>query len=155
MPKNSLELRIPPVAVLLMFAVAMWAIAQVVPSLNVTRAARLWVAIPLGLAGLLIVLAGVIEFRRARTTVHPQKPDASSSVVRSGIYRHSRNPMYLGMLLVLLAWGGWLANIAALALAVLVVPYLNRFQIQPEERALARNFGAAYAAYAREVRRWL
>ena len=63
--------------------------------------------------------------------------------------------MYLGVLLVLIAWGGWLANPAALVLAALFVQYINRFQIQPEERALARNFGAAYASYAREVRRWL
>lgn len=155
MPKNPLELRVPPVAVWLVCAAAMWAIAQAVPPLHATRAARLWVAIPFGLAGLFVVLAGILEFRRAGTTLHPQKPDASSSVVRSGIYRYSRNPMYLGMLLALVAWAGWLANPAALVLAVLFVTYLNRFQIQPEERAMARNFGTAYASYVREVRRWL
>ncbi len=105
--------------------------------------------------GLLVALAGVREFRRARTTLHPQQPEAASSVVRSGIYARSRNPMYLGMLLVLVAWGAWLANLASLALAAAFVPYLNRFQIEPEERAMARNFGAAYEEYRRQVRRWL
>ncbi len=63
--------------------------------------------------------------------------------------------MYLGVVLMLLAWGAWLANLASLALAAAVVPYLNRFQIKPEERAMARNFGAAYEDYLRQVRRWL
>jgi len=152
---SGLELRIPPVAVMLVTAAAMWAVTHVVPSVNAARPARLAVAVPLALAGLLVALAGVREFRRARTTLHPQKPEATSSVVRSGIYSRSRNPMYLGMLLVLVAWGAWLANFASLALAAALVPYLNRFQIEPEERAMARNFGADYAEYLRKVRRWL
>jgi protein-S-isoprenylcysteine O-methyltransferase Ste14 len=155
MTLNALELRIPPVALLLVTGAAMWAVTHVVPSMNATPAARLAVAVLLGLSGLLVALAGVREFRRARTTLHPQRPDATSSVVRTGIYAHSRNPMYLGMLLVLVAWGAWLANLASLALAAAFVPYLNRFQIEPEERAMARNFGAAYEAYRRQVRRWL
>ena len=152
---NALELRVPPVAVLVVTAAAMWAVAQVVPSVDAAQPARLGVALLLGLIGLLVAVAGVVEFRRARTTLHPQKPESSSSVVRSGIYGYSRNPMYLGGLLILLAWGAWLANLASLALAATFVLYLNRFQIGPEERALARNFGVAYTEYLRQVRRWL
>jgi protein-S-isoprenylcysteine O-methyltransferase Ste14 len=150
-----LELRLPPVIVMLVAGTAMWVAAQVIPSVGAARAARLAVAVPLGLAGLLVALAGVREFRRARTTLHPLRPEAASSVVRTGIFARTRNPMYLGILLLLLAWGAWLANLASLALAAAVVPYLNRFQIEPEERAMARNFGAAYEAYRREVPRWL
>ena len=152
---NALELRIPPVAVMLVTAAAMWAVTHVVPSMHAAHPARLAVAVPLGCIGLLVALAGVREFRRARTTLHPQKPEATSSVVRSGIYGYSRNPMYLGMLLVLVAWGAWLVNLASLALAAAFVAYLNRFQIGPEERAMARNFGAAYEDYLHQVRRWL
>jgi protein-S-isoprenylcysteine O-methyltransferase Ste14 len=152
---SALELRIPPVAVMLVTGAAMWALAQLVPSVSAAPSARLAVALPLGVCGLLVALAGVREFRRARTTLHPQHPEAASSVVRSGIYAYSRNPMYLGILLMLLAWGAWLANPVSLALAAAIVPYLNRFQIEPEERAMVRNFGAAYEAYRREVRRWL
>jgi len=152
---SALELRIPPVAVMLLTAAAMWAVTHVIPSVNAAHSIRLAVAVPLALAGLLVVLAGVTEFRRARTTLHPQKPEATSSVVRSGIYGRSRNPMYLGMLLVLVAWGAWLANLASLALTAGFVAYLNRFQIGPEERVMARNFGAAYAEYLCQVRRWL
>jgi protein-S-isoprenylcysteine O-methyltransferase Ste14 len=152
---SALELRIPPVAVMLIVAGAMWAAARVIPSVDAAHATRLGLATLLGLTGMLVALAGVREFRRARTTLHPQKPDATSSVVRSGIYADSRNPMYLGMLLVLLAWGAWLANLASLALAAAFVPYLNKFQIAPEERVMARNFGASYEQYLRQVRRWL
>jgi len=152
---SALELRIPPLALMLVAAAAMWAVAHVIPSANAAQSVRLAVAVPLALSGLLVALAGVREFRRVRTTLHPQRPEAASSVVRSGIYAYSRNPMYLGILLMLLAWGAWLANLASLALAAAIVPYLNRFQIEPEERAMARNFGAAYEEYRHQVRRWL
>lgn len=155
MTKHPLELRVPPLALLLVFGAAMWAITQVVPSWHATRAVRLWVAIPLGLAGLLIVLAGVLEFRRARTTVHPQKPEASSSIVRSGIYRYSRNPMYLGFALILAAWALALASPLALLGVLIFVLYMNRFQIAPEERALEALFGEAFDRYRARVRRWL
>jgi protein-S-isoprenylcysteine O-methyltransferase Ste14 len=152
---SALELKIPPVALALVAAAAMWAVAQVIPPVAAARSARLALVVPLALGGLLVMLAGVLEFRRARTTLHPQHPEQAASVVRSGIYAYSRNPMYLGILLILVAWAAWLANLASLALAAAIVPYLNRFQIEPEERVLARNFGAAYEAYRREVRRWI
>jgi protein-S-isoprenylcysteine O-methyltransferase Ste14 len=152
---SSLELRIPPVVILLVMAVAMWLVARALPSWGVSVPARAWLAVALAVAGVAIALAGIREFRRARTTLHPQTPEQSSSVVRSGIYRYSRNPMYVGMLCVLVAWAAWLGNVASLLLAAAVVPYMNRFQIQPEERALLQKFGAEYAGYLRQTRRWL
>jgi protein-S-isoprenylcysteine O-methyltransferase Ste14 len=116
---------------------------------------RAGLAIALGVTGVLVALAGVIVFRRAGTTLHPQRPESSSAVVRSGVFAWTRNPMYLGMLLVLLAWAAWLANVASLVLAFAFVAYLNRFQIRPEERVLAARFGAAYTEYMARVRRWL
>ena len=82
-------------------------------------------------------------------------PDRSAALVAGGIYRSSRNPMYLGFLLLLAAWACWLANPLALAGLPAFVLYLNRFQIAPEERALRARFGDAYDGYARAVRRWL
>jgi len=102
-----------------------------------------------------VAVAGVLEFRRARTTVNPTTPQAATSMVRSGIYRHTRNPMYLGMLLVLAAWAAWLANPAALAVLPAFFLYMNRFQIEPEERILAGLFAGEFDAYRRSVRRWL
>ena len=152
---NSLELRIPPVIVMLLVGTAMWAAAQVIPSVEAPLPMRAGLAIALGVSGLLVALAGVFVFRRAGTTLHPQRPESSSAVIRSGVFACSRNPMYLGMLLVLLAWAAWLANVASLALAFAFVAYLNRFQIRPEERVLAARFGAAYTEYLAQVRRWL
>jgi protein-S-isoprenylcysteine O-methyltransferase Ste14 len=97
----------------------------------------------------------VAAFRRARTTVNPLTPDATTALVESGIYRLTRNPMYLGFLLLLLAEIVWLANPVALLAAPAFVLYLNRFQIGPEERALRNRFGAKFQSYSHRVRRWL
>jgi protein-S-isoprenylcysteine O-methyltransferase Ste14 len=105
--------------------------------------------------GLCFGLVAFFQFRRAGTTVHPTKPQESSVLVVGGIYRVTRNPMYLGVLLILTAWAAWLGNGAAFVLLPCFVAYLNRFQIAPEERALEAHFGDAFAGYRRVVRRWL
>ena len=97
----------------------------------------------------------MLGFRRAKTTVNPLKPDAASALVVRGVYRWTRNPMYLAMLLLLIAWVCIVSNWAALAMLPLFVAYLNRFQIGPEERALQARFGAEFESYRRQVRRWL
>lgn len=96
-----------------------------------------------------------IRFRRANTTVNPLKPQAASSLVTAGIYRYTRNPMYLGLLFLLVAWAVLLSSPFALLGPVAFVTYISRFQIVPEERVLAALFGAEYAAYQAGVRRWL
>jgi protein-S-isoprenylcysteine O-methyltransferase Ste14 len=106
-------------------------------------------------AGVAVILAGVWEFRAARTTVDPLHPASASAMVQSGIYRRTRNPMYLGMLLALAGWSVWLASPAAMTVLPAFVLYLNRFQIAPEEQALAALFGAEFNQYRRSVRRWL
>jgi len=113
------------------------------------------IAVALVLAGAWVALAGVVAFRRHKTTVNPFRPDQSSSLVASGIYRFSRNPMYLGFLLALLGWAAYLANWASALLLPAFVAYMNRFQIKPEERALAERFGPEFLAYCKSVRRWL
>jgi protein-S-isoprenylcysteine O-methyltransferase Ste14 len=115
---------------------------------------RLALAMLLVLCGGAVALAGVLAFRRARTTVNPLRPDSASQLVVAGIYRHTRNPMYLGMALWLLAWGLWLDVPPALLGVPAFVLYLNRFQIAPEERALQALFGADFAGYCARVRRW-
>jgi len=107
------------------------------------------------IAALIIGLPAVLGFRRAKTTVNPLKPDAASALVVRGVYRWTRNPMYLAMLLLLIAWVCIVSNWAALAMLPLFVAYLNRFQIGPEERALQARFGAEFESYRRQVRRWL
>ncbi len=152
---QGLELRVPPLALAAVTALAMAGLAFVSPGLDVAVPSHRFVAGLLFIAGAWVALEGVLVFRRHRTTVNPLAPGHSSTLVASGIYRWSRNPMYLGMLLVLAGWGAWLANAASACLLPAFVLYLNRFQIGPEERALRAKFGAAFEQYARSVRRWL
>lgn len=149
-----LELRIPPVALVVIFAAAMAALAYAAPA-EILVPGKLLVAVVLVLAGALVSLAGVVAFRRQKTTVNPFTPEQSSSLVGAGIYRFSRNPMYLGFFLALLGWCFYLANWASALLLPVFVAYMNKFQIQPEERALSERFGPEFVAYSRSVRRWL
>jgi len=150
-----LELRVPPVAVVLVAGALMWVLAWALPWPGAELPGRVLLASLVALSGVAAGVAGIIEFRRARTTVNPMTPGASSSLVERGIYRHTRNPMYLGMALVLLGWGIWLGSLVALLMLPPFSAYLTRFQIVPEERALAATFGDAFAGYQRRVRRWL
>lgn len=152
---SALELKIPPPVAAALFAGAMWAISFASPVLDVPESVRNPAAMILALAGGALVIAGMISFALARTTINPMKPETTSSLVRSGVYAISRNPMYVGLLLVLAGWAVYLASAWALLGPVAFVPYMNRFQISPEERALSALFGAEYAAYTSKVHRWL
>jgi protein-S-isoprenylcysteine O-methyltransferase Ste14 len=151
---KALELKVPPPALALLFAVTMWLLSASAPSLALTLPWRTLVAFIIWSAGFAIALAGLFEFRRAKTTVNPLTPEAASAIVISGIYRYSRNPMYVGLLLALLGWSVWLSHLLAFALLPLFVLYINRFQIEPEERALSVKFGGLFRDYRRSVRRW-
>lgn len=153
---NALELKVPPVVAGLAVAAAMWFASSTVPTpLETPIAFRIVAAAILSALGVGIGLAGVVSFRRVGTTVNPIKPGAASALVTSGPYRVSRNPMYLGMLFVLLGWAFYLSHPLAFILVPLFVLYMNRFQIIPEERSLSAMFGAQFAAYKTKVRRWL
>jgi protein-S-isoprenylcysteine O-methyltransferase Ste14 len=150
-----LELKIPPLLVWLVIAVAMLGIAHSAPGLSFRLPGNSAIALALVAIGGAVAIAGVIAFRDKRTTLNPLTPSASSSVVSGGIYRVSRNPMYLGFLLALAGWAVYLSNAgAALLLAVFVV-YMTRYQIKPEERVLLDKFGSEFARYMSRVRRWL
>lgn len=151
----SLELKVPPVPLALLIAAAMWPVARLTPALTLVLPWRGAIAALLLAAGAALVLAGVLEFRRARTTVNPLRPAAATALVASGVYRISRNPMYAGLLAALGAWAYWLGNAAALPFLPAFVVYMNRMQIAPEERALRDRFGPEFDAYAASVRRWL
>jgi protein-S-isoprenylcysteine O-methyltransferase Ste14 len=151
----TLELKIPPLAVALLTAACMWLAAWAVPRCEFPFPGHVVVSVMVVGLGVCIILLGVVAFRRAGTTVNPMKPGSSSSLVVTGIYSVTRNPMYLGFLLLLLAWAIYLAN----ALTVLFLPgfvwYMGRYQIKPEEKTLASLFGQKFVAYAARVRRWI
>ena len=150
-----LELRVPPLAILLVTVLLMALCARLLPAVAFTIPFQEFAALILALAGATISILGVISFRRAGTTVNPLKPDASTSLVRSGVYKLTRNPMYLGFLMLLLGWGIYLSNALALMFIPMFLVYMNQFQIEPEERALFSRFGQEFVAYTRSVRRWL
>jgi protein-S-isoprenylcysteine O-methyltransferase Ste14 len=152
---QTLELKIPPPVIALLVAVSMWLAQRYVPSLGFVIAWQLPLSIVLMLLGIALALSGVHAFRKARTTVNPLKPETTSAVVATGIYRFTRNPMYLGMLTVLVGWACFLANALSFFLLPLFVLYMNRFQIGPEERVLSEHFGSEYTRYMQSVRRWL
>src|SRR5262245_16822405 len=111
----------------------MWLVVRAVPRLTYEYPGRPWVAVAIAVAAVLVALAGVVPLAKAKTTVNPLQPDAASAVVSSGIYRLTRNPMYLGMLMLLAGWAAFLANAVALVPLALFVVYMNRYQILPEE----------------------
>ncbi len=152
---RSLELKIPPLVLLLLSVVLMYALAIVLPQWRLPLPYKSALALAWAGAGGVVAALGVWAFRRQRTSVNPVQPEAASQIVRSGIFRYSRNPMYLGFALLLMGWALWLAHPVAFAVVPLFVLWLHAFQIKPEERILLQKFGAPYAQYLREVRRWV
>ncbi len=153
--KHALETRIPPPIVAALMGAAMWWLASLSPMLDVPAGVRVAAALAIAAIGGLVAMKAGIGFRRAKTTIDPLKPQAASSLVTAGIFRYTRNPMYLGLLFLLVAWAMLLSSPFALLGPVAFVTYISRFQIVPEERVLAALFGAEYATYQSQVRRWL
>jgi protein-S-isoprenylcysteine O-methyltransferase Ste14 len=154
-PLRALEHRIPPPLLAMGIAVAMGGLALLSPAPAFPFVARA------ALAAVFFVGAGVfgfpafVAFAKAGTTVSPVQIDRSSALVTSGIYRITRNPMYVSLALLLCALTAWLGlPLGALGPAAFVA-FVTRFQIIPEERALSARFGSAYDAYRQSVRRWL
>lgn len=152
---QALELKVPPPVVAALLALVMWGIAGVAVPMDLPAMVRLAVAGVLALVGLGFDIAGVMVFRRAKTTVNPLKPHNTSALVCSGVYRITRNPMYLGMVWILLAWVVFLSSPWCVLGPLVFVLYITRFQIQPEEKVLAARFGSSFADYCSRVRRWL
>jgi protein-S-isoprenylcysteine O-methyltransferase Ste14 len=150
-----LELRVPPPLVGVAAALLMWLVARTAPSLDFDLPARWPAVLTTAALGLAIGAAAFLRFRKANTTVNPMTPQATSALVIGGVYRLTRNPMYLGTLVILIAWALWLSNALAFIVLPLFVAYLNRFQILPEERALQARFGTDFERYRQSVRRWL
>jgi len=152
---SSLELKIPPPVIAAIVAAAMWGASRGDPSFAVSLAVRAAVISALALVGTGIGVWGAILLSRARTTHNPMKPEKASALVTSGIYRFTRNPMYVSLLMFLVGWAIYLASGWAFAGPLAFVLYMGRFQIGPEERVLTTLFGSAYADYTARVRRWL
>lgn len=151
----SLKLKIPPPVQGLFWAAIMWGVAQAITGYNFSFQGQKIIGFALVAIGLSIELVSVGAFLRHKTTVNPLKPENASRLVIDGLYKFSRNPMYLGLLILLSGWAVLLGNpinIAALAAFILG---MNWLQIIPEEDRLSRKFGQGYQNYKSRVRRWI
>ena len=152
---NALALKVPPVAQVIITAAAMYGVSKMVPALTFSLNGSTALAVGLGVMGMSLGVMGVTQFRKAQTTPNPQALEKVSSLVTSGIYQYSRNPMYLGLVLILLGWAFYLSHFLSFVLLPVFILYMTRFQIQPEEEMMARKFGKTYQAYLNKVRRWI
>ena len=150
-----LELRVPPRLIALAVGLGMWAMSFLEPRFDSPQSHHWATALGGAVAGAAITFAGAATLRAARTTLLPMRPEKSTSLVTTGIFRWTRNPMYLGLLTALVGWAAFLSAAWPLLGPVVFVLYVDRFQIRPEERVLAELFAADYAKYTRRVRRWL
>jgi len=150
-----MNLTIPPPIIALIAAFIMWVLHFAFPEADIFPSFIRYLAYLLVLAGITIELVTVVRFIRLKTTINPLKPERSKLLVTQGLFQYSRNPMYLGMLAVLLGFGLWLGNPISLFPLMGFVWYITEFQIKPEETILLQLFGDEYKAYQLRVRRWL
>src|SRR5947207_14744461 len=134
---SVLELKVPPPIVALVLALLMWLTPAVAGLVQTPYPARVLCAVVLVCAGQGISIAGMVAFRRAKTTVNPVKASLASSLVIRGVYRYTRNPMYVGLLLTLLAWAVFLANPLAVLWVVVYVLYITPVEVMPRDSVLA------------------
>lgn len=147
--------RIPPPLVALAFALLSYVLGRLIPLGVLSLPLQSAVAAALAGLGLVIIVISVREFMRVKTTVNPIKIDEASALVTSGPFGFTRNPMYLGMLLILTGIAVWLGQLSGLIALPLFIAYITRFQIMPEEAVMRQIFGDAFVAYSRKTRRWI
>lgn len=155
---NFLQLKCPPPIVMALSALLALLLSQRELSFLQQQAMALdnllWPLLFL-IAGMALAVAGIKEFAKHQTTINPLNPQQSSRLVVSGVYQLTRNPMYLGMLVVLLGWGDFLDNLLGFSGALVFFVYISLFQIKPEEAVMQQKFGEEFSQYSRTVRRWL
>ena len=152
---NKLENKIPPPILALVIATAMWGAAKFQTPIHLEPILRIGLLLVLNVIALVFGLGGIIAFRRAKTTINPVQIDQASRVVTGGIYRVTRNPMYVGLAALLTTWAVWLAVPQTLLGPAFFAVFTHFFQILPEERVMSAKFGQEYDEYRQRVRRWL
>jgi protein-S-isoprenylcysteine O-methyltransferase Ste14 len=152
---KSLENKLPPPFVTLAIGAAMWGMARFEPPIVIEPNLHYALTGLIGLLGLIVGPTGALEFRRRKTTINPVQINQASQVVTTGIFRFTRNPMYVGLTALLLTWAVWLAVPWTLLGPVIFALFTHHFQILPEERVMSAKFGREYDEYRQRVRRWL
>ncbi len=149
-----LEAKIPPPIVTLALAGAMCLLSPAsAPPTHGSVLALFFSSIAIGSA--LLAATAFLSFWRAKTTINPLHPERASVLMVHGAFRLTRNPLYLSLALLLLAYAVHLGSLTALTGPLAFIAYITRFQIVPEERAMQATFGDAWTKYSRTVRRWI
>ena len=151
----TLELKIIPPVQLIISAVLMVSLASYLPQYQFELTIRLPLVILIILAASVIGVLALYDFHKHQTTFHPHTPEKTSKVVDTGVFAYSRNPMYISLIITLIALGIYLQNYSSFTIVPLFIWYITRFQIIPEERMLDKLFPNDYQAYCQKVRRWL
>jgi protein-S-isoprenylcysteine O-methyltransferase Ste14 len=151
----SLETRIPPPIVALIVALGIWGASFLTGRLSLLGPARFVLAGAFVVVALVFAVPAFRALRRAKTTISPIQLEQTTKVVTSGVYSHSRNPIYLALASLLFAWAVFLDVPLGFLGPLFFITYMNRYQIVPEERVLEKRFGAPYLAYKARVRRWI
>lgn len=147
--------KIPPPVILLLSGTLMWFVAHSAYAYPVSLPFALFAGLLLATAGVITAVTAIRQFSRAETTVNPLDPGAATVLVDSGVFGRTRNPMYLGLLLVLSGWAVWLQSASNVLVLAGFVLYITELQIKPEEQALRKIFDQAYVDYCSRVRRWI
>lgn len=150
-----MENKIPPPLYMFFFAALTYLVHQWWPMEVGDPLARNILAACLFIWASVFLLLSLADFIKHKTTVNPLDPAKARTLVIKGVFRFSRNPMYLGMLLLLMAWMLYLGNPLGVLFVAAFGWVMNRWQIRPEERFLHEKFGDAYSDYCKRVRRWL
>lgn len=151
----NLELKIPPAVVMLFFMILMYFISSVFTSFNIDFMFQMFLSVETAVSGFVLIVAATYVFNEKGTSINPMKPESATFLVRYGIYKFTRNPMYLGMVIILIAWLIFLGNVLNIVNIILFILYMNKYQIIPEEKALEKLFGDEFLSYKTKVKRWL
>jgi len=151
----KLSLKIPPLALGIITLLLIWLADRYVPIYHADFVYQNIIASVISGAGLIVALPGIFAFKKLKTSVDPRYPQKVSKLVIIGIYKYSRNPMYLGLLLAIIGFVFFLGSLAGILIVILFVLFINKYQIQPEEIVLQQKFGDDYINYTKDVRRWI
>jgi protein-S-isoprenylcysteine O-methyltransferase Ste14 len=152
---NFLNNKLPPPVAAILIAAIMWKLVNLTASVHLFPQWVKFLSIPILAVGLIFDVLGLIEFIRLKTTINPLTPHKTSALATQGVYRITRNPMYVGLAFTLTAWALYLCSALAFVGPIIFIAYITRFQIKPEEKNLLLLFGEPYKIYMKNVRRWL
>lgn len=145
--------KVPPPIITLAFALFIYFTTPFFP--NVLFPFYGYISVFLFSLGLIFLFSSVLLFKKKSTTINPLQPDKASTLVTTGIFNFSRNPMYFGMLLVLVSISIKFNILGGVFGSIIFILYMNKFQIGPEEKAMEKLFSEQFLTYKKKTRRWI